>query len=634
MYNFSYKQFQMLFTRLVSELKSNQNKVGLTFSEVTKLTKENLASLHQVLDSSFIERPVNKSPNLRYWTKEDVVLKDTPVQGEQDLFNNIVDYLFDYYKLPKSSKVVDDLFKKAQDDPNNILLQETYYEINQLFSAFGHSSASNMQNDRLVKLMRYKDPKIFKADLKVMYEAVSLVAAESAQHVTVIDNVHKSLDNPFQEKGDRNVGTPYWFKTSTRLNGVRVEELSFDLANNLYHKYSKDKNFSLKTSAIPATLFGRNSTKGVVTTYKDNQFIIKNYEASARVIYGVSLVANTNIARLYYSVLQNMKNQPTFSTLRGTPYLRELLPKIAAFDSKHGSYRESTDKSRYDTTISVELMVLAAICDILAFGHTSKIREVIITSLFVDALTPIYYKEKARGPIKVLYTFGGHKSGFYNTLRWGSQFGNIISKYTKLILDRQWFYKTYRLYANNSVPMDMFQGDDWSSVFKNKSMALAASEIEEKHFGLISNHDKSAFGTWIVQNGVNSLGKVSYPLARALRSFYYPERTTQNKPPFVLLMTAYSAIENLWESPHLDYFIKEHLLKTDKFKGGTRNDKGDKINFDQFYQIYRKQAQDYGEGKIFNSNDPRWEGILDKSSGSVKSEWLLKIWNKIESLAR
>lgn len=115
--------------------------------------------------------------------------------------------------------------------------------------------------------------------------------------------------------------------------------------------------------------------------------------------------------------MQGMKKLTSYSTLRGVNYLREMLPRLNQLDSKLGLYRISSDKSAYDTTISKELMICAALTDVLAFGHTEKNRHIIALALATDALTPIYYKTDLKSPIQLLYTNGGHKSGAYITLR-------------------------------------------------------------------------------------------------------------------------------------------------------------------------------------------------------------------------
>lgn len=152
-------------------------------------------------------------------------------------------------------------------------------------------------------------------------------------------------------------------KTNVKLDGRTVNQLVYELAQDLYNRYSGDKDFYLKSVALPATMFGRNSTKGVETKFRGGKFHIVNYLASPRVIYGVSLVNNIQIARLYFNVLQHSKTLPEFSTLQGVPYMREILPKLNEFDKKEKVIRISSDKSRYDTTIGHQLMIMCAIID-------------------------------------------------------------------------------------------------------------------------------------------------------------------------------------------------------------------------------------------------------------------------------
>lgn len=609
--------------------KVQTNARNLSFKEIDELINKHTSDLNQVLDSGFKETPPFNTPMLKYWIGEGKI-GDTPLEGEQKLFNSIKDYLFKYYDQRDVKDVVDELNKEASHNPNDVYLNEKYYEIMQLFTAFGHTSAGNMQKERLKKLQKYADPKSFRVNMRTLYDAVTFVANESRSNVWIIDKIDKNFENPFAAKGERNVGTPFWKKTNIKRDNTTIENLVYSLANKLWKDYRLSLSYA-KYVNIPATMFGRNSTKGVEILYKNGEYIIQKFKASPRVIYGIPLITNSQLARLYYSVLIGMKEKHVFSTLKGTEYLRELLPKLAKFDSQNKVYRKSSDKSAYDTTLSAELMVCAAIIDILAFGINSKAIEIVLLSLVIDVLTPIYYKEYKGGPIKKLETFGSHKSGFYNTFRWGSLIGYLIYVYTSFTIDKTWFLLTHRQYASNNLPTAMFAGDDWSTIYKNKLDAEKAEKIEQEAFGLVSNTSKSAFGTWIVQNGCNSKGTVSYPLARALRSFYYPEKTSAVKPPFVLLMTAYSNIELLWESPHRDYFIKEHLLKTDKYRGGLEYE-GKQLDFGQFYSIFVKQARDYGENKIFDSNDPRYITLIDKA-GIVKSEWLSKIWHLIKDLS-
>lgn len=612
---YSFNQFLADFNKLQTWLKSIHVNMN-SFTDINQLSKDNISKLHQVLDASFVSdnKAPNKTPMLKYWIGEDD-LSDKPLLGEQKLFDHILNYLCKYYNIKSSSKMLDTLQNEAMLDSNNILKNEKFYEMNQLFSAFGHTSTKGMQKSRLNKLMRYADDHIFQADMKILYDAIIICANKLRSDSYLINRIEKLEDNPFQSKGIRNVGTPFWGRTNLKINNDTLEQYVFNISNKLWKDGLNNLSIS-KYVNIPSTLFGRNSTKGVIGTWHKNNFKINTYEASPRVIYGVSLINNTQISRLYYSVMQQMKNQSTFSTLKGTEHLRSILPKIAALDKRLGVYRISTDKSRYDTTLSVELMICAAIIDMLSFGTSESKVKTIMLSLAIDALNPIYYKTEIRGKIKVLKTWGGHKSGFYNTFRWGSLIGFLIDTYGKLIIDRQWFIKTQQIYALENTPFSMFAGDDWSTVYKSLDHAKKAADIEEKHFGMISNIKKSAYGTWIVQNGCNSLGKVSYPLARALRSFYYPENSVHSKPPFVLLMTTYAAIELLWESPHLDYFIKEHVLKADKYKGGLYwDDKG--LTFSQFYKLFVQQAQDYANmthSYVFNENDPRWTDILKVGS--------------------
>lgn len=625
---YSYNQFLKDFHAIMNwlnKIKSNNS----SFDEVDKISKENFRYLNQVLSSGFNETAPNKTPLLKFWIG-DQTLSDKPLEGEQRLFTSIQQYLFNYYKIKPEEWVSGSIHKLAQANSNDVYANEKYYEISQLFTAFGHTSTNGMQKERLSKLNRYADKKIFKPDFRKLYEAIIFVANDSRMPVNIIDNIQKGYDNPFVEKGDRNVGTPYWRKTSGMVNNTTIERSVFSLANRLYEKGKMNVSDIIKYKNIPSTMFGRNSTKGVEVELINGEFKIKEFKASPRVIYGVSLLNNTQLSRLYYSVLQGMKNQLDYSSLKGTNHLREIMPKMAKFDQSNQVYRISTDKSRYDTNISAELMVCAAICDILAFGSTTRIIDFILLSLAIDVLNPIYYKTNKNSPISIMKTFGGHKSGFYNTLRWGSLIGKILYTYGSLSLDSSWFYKMNRIYKTEGLPSSMFAGDDWSVIYKNLETAKKAAKIEEEQFGMISNISKSAYGTWFVQNGVNSQSKVSYPLARALRSIYYPERTVSNKPPFVLLMTVYSAIELLWESPHLDYFIKQHVLKADKYQGGLLYE-GRKLTFKEFYQIFKKQAQDYGEHKIFNSNDPRYSNLVVNENGNevIKSDWLLKIWTKI-----
>lgn len=205
-------------------------------------------------------------------------------------------------------------------------------------------------------------------------------------------------------------------KTNVKLENKTVNQAVYELAQDLYNRYGKKADFNLKSVALPATMFGRNSTKGVETKFSKGKFVILNYLASPRVIYGVSLVNNINIARLYFGVLKHSMTLPEFSTLKGVPYLREILPKLNDFDIKERVVRISTDKSRYDTTIGHQLMIICAIIDQLAFGHTEKSKRIIELSLYTDALNPILYTQNGGKTIDVLYTLGGHKSGFYNTL--------------------------------------------------------------------------------------------------------------------------------------------------------------------------------------------------------------------------
>lgn len=636
------EQFLKLYNRYDKELKLAYAKLKRgedTFKESEDVIKKHLGRLRQVLHSGSQTPSINATPMLDFWVGNEARLSNKPLPGEQALFDSLISYLCRYYKVEAREDLVDVLQRQALEDTTNVLKNETFYEISQAFNAFGHTSVGeSMTKERLEKLHRYADDHVFKPDMNILWEVVKFCANDAAQSSIVIDKISYKdpITNPFQEKGDRNVGSPYWMKTNVKLENRTVNQAVYELAQDLYNRYASKADFNLKSVALPATMFGRNSTKGVETKFSKGKFVILNYLASPRVIYGVSLVNNINIARLYFGVLKHSMTLPEFSTLKGVPHLREILPKLNNFDIQEKVVRISTDKSRYDTTIGHQLMIICAIIDMLAFGHTEKSRRIIELSLYTDALNPILYTQNGGRTIDVLYTLGGHKSGFYNTLLWGSRIGKILYVYSMFILAKDWFLEKYRKYRINHIPFMMFQGDDWSTAYPSMEVALQAMKIEEEVFGMISNIKKSAYGTWIVQMGANHLGKVSFPLARALRSFYYPERSSRDKPPFVLLMTTYSMVELLWDSPHLPYFIKEHVLKADKFKGGHEWFKGAdtktkmKINFDQFYKIFAKQATDYGANRLFNANDPRWGHILD-SEGKVQSEWLRKIWTKIGS---
>lgn len=628
---YTYESFIKEFNALNKWLDKTRDN-GDEFHRIKKLTKENLNDLHAVLDAGFRNRGPFHNPMLNYWIG-DAELTSKPLLGEQKLFNSIVDYLFTYYKLDKTENIVENLHTKAMNDPNNIAANESYYEISQLFSAFGRTSIKDMQKQRLEKLARYAEQHTFKPDMKVLYEAIVFCANMRRMDPTILRVVKKGMidSNPYAEKGARNVGTPFWKRTSTKIAQGTIEEGVFNLAQLLYEQGLNSKHLT-QYKNIPATLFGRNSTKGVKVKLRNTEYKILNFDASARVIYGIPLITNIQIVRLYYSVLQELKKRPFFLPLQGTEKMRKVLPQLAAFDAQLGVFRASTDQSRYDTTLSRQLMICAALTDKLAFGTTNSTISYILLSLIIDAQTPIYYKDRQGGEIKILKTDGGHKSGFQNTLDWGSTMGNIIYTYSALLLDRKWFYATYKKYKEKGLPFAMFVGDDWSVLYKNKSDYLQALEIISNTFGLIGNAKKSAFNVWIVQNGLNTYGKVSYPLARALRSFYYPERDPNPKPPMVIEGTVYSLIYLLWESPHLDYFIKEHVLKSDKYRGGTFYD-GKELTFKEFYTLFVQQCQDYAKkSKInpFNPNDPRWKDLLD-SNGNIKSEYLEKIFNKILS---
>lgn len=134
--------------------------------------------------------------------------------------------------------------------------------------------------------------------------------------------------------------------------------------------------------------------------------------------------------------MQEEKNKLYFYPLRGSQALRDMLPRLAKFDATNKLYRISNDMSRYDTTQSAEQLVNCAIIDLLAFGHTKKNREIILYNLAVEVLTPIYYKTKRGGPLKMQFTFGGHKSGLYTTLEYGSKVGRLYIVYAMLHTDR------------------------------------------------------------------------------------------------------------------------------------------------------------------------------------------------------
>lgn len=117
-----------------------------------------------------------------------------------------------YYKVKPTGTIVADLQQEAYADPTNIAANEAYYEISQAFNAFGHAAVSGtMPKERLEKLYRYAENHTFKPDMDIMYEVVKFCAADAAQSAQVMDKVSHTnpIYNPFQEKGDRNVGTPY-----------------------------------------------------------------------------------------------------------------------------------------------------------------------------------------------------------------------------------------------------------------------------------------------------------------------------------------------------------------------------------------------------------------------------------------
>lgn len=148
------------------------------------------------------------------------------------MLNHVFNYLCNYYNVNTEKFNLEELRRLASNDPNNILANEAYYEIHQVFSAIGRSSSKDMNLQRREKLDLYAMDHKFKPDFDVMYEAFLIHVEEQQVHATLIPIVKKGslADNPFQGRGPRNVGTPFWLKTSTKLESIK-------------HKYSTVPNF-------------------------------------------------------------------------------------------------------------------------------------------------------------------------------------------------------------------------------------------------------------------------------------------------------------------------------------------------------------------------------------------------------
>lgn len=205
---FTYEQYIELFKSLMDFLRSI--KVSKSFAEIESISSEYKRKLHQVLDSGFNENDPYSTPFLKYWIGESKI-SDTPLPGEQKLFDHMLRYLCDYYGIKFNKSTLEELFVRASTNPNDILSNEAYYEIHQCFSAFGHSTVRGVQANRLKKLGYYADKKVYKPNLRVLYESILFVAKDSLVSAHVIDSVKKGhmSSDPFQSKGARNVGTPY-----------------------------------------------------------------------------------------------------------------------------------------------------------------------------------------------------------------------------------------------------------------------------------------------------------------------------------------------------------------------------------------------------------------------------------------
>lgn len=83
-------------------------------------------------------------------------LGTTPLAEEQKLIDELIDYFCEYYKVPKGANMIDELHKAAE---KSVYDAEAFYELNQLFSAFGHTSYPDVGKDRIKRLMIYKDRK-------------------------------------------------------------------------------------------------------------------------------------------------------------------------------------------------------------------------------------------------------------------------------------------------------------------------------------------------------------------------------------------------------------------------------------------------------------------------------------------
>lgn len=166
---------------------------------------------------------------------------------------------------------------------------------------------------------------------------------------------------------------------------------------------------------MPAVLFQRNSTKGFIGHVKNNRLQIDRFEdSSARVIYGLSSLVNMYFAKLAKPKIEAVKDKPAMIVLQGPKGVKKYLASLLPLVEKYKLFPVNVDISRFDISVTPQLMTIPALIDIIVANHQKTV-DITMASYFADVLTPLILTNE-NNELEILDTFGGHKSGHVCTL--------------------------------------------------------------------------------------------------------------------------------------------------------------------------------------------------------------------------
>lgn len=634
--------FKSLLTNTqVHEMRSQLIKTGNNIGrvkldeQISNLMKDNSEHLERVMNSAWAEVTVNRTPYLKKYIGSEELRKDgKPLKGEIKLINEIADYLFGYYGIPKNADSLSKLQEDALSNPNSIKDTEAFYEINQLFSAFGHTAVDGINEDRVKRVKLYKErERVYNPHSKYHVMAMNIAIKMQSGVVPYIKGDVNQSNDPFTGIGPKNDGTPYWRKDTTKMsNGETIRSVSRKLTNTMYNKYFNQKlsiewmNNILRIVQSPITIFGRNSTKGFDYEFKDNSVVVKIFKASGRSILAVPKFINRIIAKAYSKVMEHDKKLQFLPSLHNIEKQIQIYEKRRKVGTRLKWYVVNTDIGKYDTSVTIELMADQAIIDFHSWAVTEAQQKIVVLNFLVDSVMPILYSPEP-GKIDLLYKSGGHSSGIDTTFDWGSKMVLVCAIASMLEVDEKWTVYALKTCFDEGVSLIYDAGDDISLFFKDRLFAQRWREVMTMRYGYEFNEAKDVPGYAYVQFFPNTKGGWSFPLARSLRSFYYPERDWKRSMGYYgLTVKNWTLVYQLHiaGSPHTKWLI-DHIKKNDSSKLGHVDQDGKVINVSTFMKRYSAEMLDFSNGVIADLKDPKWKEIYN-DKGELKSEWITLMW--------